>query len=122
MFTSPVFWLGVLMCACGIAGTLKPLFIKTIIHVAKVSWRLRAMSAIKTAIGIVFLVFARDCRLPWVIVLLGLLIAGGSLIFLTLDAEKQLKWIQSIENKQDWFYRLMGIANLMVGILVVYAG
>lgn len=117
-----VFAIGIALCAAGIGAVAYPVYVRKWLAWVSVSWRLRVMAAIKTAVGTVFLVFARDGRLPWVVGIIGILVFAGSLCFLTLPDEKQQKWGEKFQNKPDWFYRITGVLDILLGLLIAYAG
>lgn len=117
-----VFVIGIALCAAGISAVAYPAYMRKWVAWVSVSWRLRVVAAIKTIIGVVFLVFARDGRLPWVVEIIGVLVFAGSLWFLTLAGEKQQKWVEKFQNKQDWFYRTIGVLEVLLGLLIAYAG
>ena len=79
-------------------------------------------AAIAIAVGIVFLIYARDCRQPWIFIVFGLIAAiKGVAIFLIKpqSLKDTLTWL--IE-RSDTTLRLLGILALAVGVLIVYGG
>ena len=79
-------------------------------------------AAIAIVIGILFLIFARDCRQPWIIIVFGL-IAATKGVWIFLMKPQSLKDMSSwLGERSDTTLRLLGILALAVGTLILYAG
>ena len=79
-------------------------------------------AAVAIVVGIVFLIFARECSIPWVIIVFGLIAAikGVSIFVVKLDTLKEtLNWLSERSNLS---LRLLGILALVIGALILYAG
>jgi uncharacterized protein YjeT (DUF2065 family) len=79
-------------------------------------------AAIAIVAGILFLIYARDCRQPWMIIVFGLIAAvKGLAIFLSKpqSLKETLTWLSE---RSDTTLRLFGILALAVGVLIVYGG
>ena len=122
MMKYSVWFIGALICAWGIAAVIRPDWIKRVVDFLVIGWRWRLSAAIKVVIGILFLVFARECRIPWVIIVFGILIAGGSLLVMTLEPVKVQKLMQFMQSRQLWVYRCWGVLAVIFGGLILYAG
>jgi len=72
--------------------------------------------------GVVFLIFARECHIPWVIIVIGLISAvkGLSIFAIKLETLKgMLNWLSSMS---DITLRFFGLLALAFGALILYAG
>jgi len=72
--------------------------------------------------GVVLLIFARECHIPWVIIVVGLLSAvkGLSVFVIKLETLKGiLNWLCG---RSDITLRLFGLLALAFGALILYAG
>ena len=76
----------------------------------------------KVIFGLVLLIFARGCRIPLVIIIIGLLSAGGSLLFCGLPFVKIKAYLQWWLARPLWLYRLWGVLAAGFGGLMMYAG
>ena len=79
-------------------------------------------AAVAIVVGIVFLIFARECSIPWLIIVFGLIAAikGVSIFVVKLDTLKEtLNWLSERSNLS---LRLLGILALVIGALILYAG
>ena len=76
---------------------------------------------LKAAIGIVFLISALSCKIPWIIITFGLLILFGSLWMFTLKPEKLKGFLSWLEQRSPSFFRAMGLVALFLGVILIYA-
>jgi hypothetical protein len=117
-----VWFIGALICALGVAAMIKPHSMKRVVEFLALGRRFWMAAAVRGAVGVIFLVFARDCRMPWLIILIGILMAGSSLLVMTLEPVKVQKLMQFIQNRPLWLFRCWGIAAVIFGGLILYAG
>jgi len=117
-----VWFIGALICAWGIAATIKPNWMKRVVEFLAIGRRFWMAAAVKVVVGVIFLVFARDSRMPWLIISIGILMAGGNLLAMTLEPVKVQKLMLFIQNRPLWLYRCWGIAAVIFGGLILYAG
>lgn len=117
-----VWLIGVLMCLGGVAMVLKPDWMKKVMVFFSVRHRFQAAAVVKLAFGILFLIFARDCRLWQVIVVFGFLIAGGNLWALAAKPKTTQSFMLWWQKQPFWVYRLWGILGAVFGSIIIYAG
>ena len=117
-----VWIIGAVMAVWGIAAVLKPDWMKRMMVFFTVRHRFQAAAAVKLAIGIVFLIAARECRHWQIVVVLGILIAGGNLGALLIKSETAQKFMLWWQKQPLWVYRLWGVAAVLFAALVIYAG
>ena len=123
MMKYSVWFIGALICAWGIAAVIRPDWTKRVVGFLVIGWRWRLSAAVKVVIGIIFLVFARESRIPGVIITLGILMIVGSLTALTVDPAKFInQWIQFVQKWPLWGWRCWGIMAVIFGGLILYAG
>ena len=99
----------------------KPELFKKVLAFFKQNRRLYIAGVLRIVLGVTCLVGARECAMPWIIIVFGILLcAGGVLIFsMKLDTLKEiLGWW---ENRKVIFIRLVGILAFIIGLIVVYA-
>jgi len=117
-----VWFIGALVCAVGVMTILKPEWMKRTADVLLAGWWWRLTAALKAAVGVIFLVFARECRIPGLIITVGILILIGSLAALTVDPAIMNTWLQCVKKWPRWAWRCWGVAAAIVGGLLLYAG
>jgi hypothetical protein len=117
-----VWIIGALIAVWGIIAIIFPVGMKNMIGWIGKGRMVYFGAAIKILFGLILLIFARGCRIPWIILTIGLLTAGGTILFCGLPFVKiqaYLKWWQS---RPLWLYRVWGLAAAVFGGLIMYAG
>lgn len=114
--------IGLLTAVWGLAVVIQPLWHKTLVGFLAEGRRAYAAVVSKIAVGVLFLIFARECRIPLVVILLGVLTVVGSVLFASLPITRIQAWFQWCRGRPFWFYRLWAVAAVLLGILIVYAG
>ena len=118
-----IVWIvGVLTALIGILAVFKPEWMKKYIRFVSRGRLFYAVIALKIVIGIVFLIFARSCQLPWVIIVIGIFTAGGTTVFGLLPVIKIKAYLNWWLIRPAWVYRVWGILAALFGLLVMYAG
>ena len=117
-----VWIIGALIALWGVIIVFMPGWMKTLICVfSKKGW-IYLIAAVKIMAGIVFLIFARTCRLPWGIILIGLLAAGGNILFCLLPYAKMRTFFDWVQSRPLWLFRIWGVLAAALGGLIMYAG
>lgn len=114
--------IGALIALWGISAVLKPDWMKRFITFTAAGNRWRLAAAAKVVVGVVFLILATSSRIPWVLIVVGFLTAGGSIIALTLKPEKMQAMMHWCQQRPLWMYRLWGVVAVLFGALIIYAG
>jgi uncharacterized protein YjeT (DUF2065 family) len=79
-------------------------------------------AALVIVFGVIFLVYARDCNIPWLIVVFGLImLVKGVWLFATKidNVRATMQWLQE---RSDTMLRILGILALAIGAVILYAG
>ncbi len=114
--------IGLLTAVWGLVVVIQPLWHKTLVGFLAEGRRAYAAVVLKIIVGVLFLIFARECRIPLVVILLGVLTVVGSILFASLPITRIRVWFQWCRSRPLWFYRLWAVAAVLLGILIVYAG
>ena len=72
--------------------------------------------------GVIFLVYARACNIPWLIIVFGLImLTKGIWLFVTKieNVKAAMQWLQQ---RGDTTLRILGILALAIGAVILYAG
>ena len=118
-----IVWLiGALMAVTGIAALFKPVWMRQMLILVNKGRLVYAVAAVKIVIGVIFLILATQCRMPKVIIALGILTAGGSILFCLLPFAKIRRFMNWWIARPLWLYRVWGVAATLVGGLILYAG
>ena len=84
--------------------------------------RWRPLAAVKIVVGVVFLILATSSRSPEAVIAIGILMAGGSILALTLKPEKMQAVMHWWQQQPLWLCRLWGVLAVLAGALVIYVG
>lgn len=110
-----------IMAVMGLMISIRPKFIRGMIGFWKQDKRLMLGGILSLVIGIIFLAAARQCKVPLVVVIFGLLslLKGGSRFVLGLDKVKKI--ISWYERQSDLVLRCMGLLVLVLAAVLIYA-
>lgn len=117
-----VMLVGALVVAEAAVILIRPIFYRKFIKFFTYGRMLYIPAAIAIAVGIVFLIYARECKQPWLIIVFGLIAAiKGVWIFLSKPQalKDMLNWLSG---RSDTMLRLLGILALAIGVLILYGG
>ena len=78
-------------------------------------------AAIKVALGIIFLIFARECKWPLFVITIGILMAGGSLAFMAMGPQKIKNFMLWFQSRSPITFRMIGILSIALGAVLLYA-
>ena len=113
--------IGLLIVLEGILFLLKPVFLKKIAEFFIKGKRVYIAAGIRIVLGIVFLLAASHCRIFWVIMVLGLLLVFGGIAMLTIKLEKLKAIINWWQQKPENFLRIVSLAVVALGIVILYS-
>ncbi|MCI0499324.1 MAG: hypothetical protein L0Y36_06565 [Planctomycetales bacterium] len=118
-----IVWLvGALIAGWELTSVLKPGWMKTVIGIVSKGKLVYLAAGIKILVGIIFLVFATQCKLTPIIIVFGVLSIGGAAVFFTVSLPKITAYMNWWKSRPLWMYRLWGVAAVLLGALLVYAG
>jgi uncharacterized protein YjeT (DUF2065 family) len=113
--------IGIVFVLVAIVYFLKPDALKGIMEFFKQGKRIYLAGLIRLALAIVFLLAARQCGLPWVIVVFGILfLISGILIFL-LGPEKCKAVIDWYQKQSLLLLRIIALVMLAIGAVIIYS-
>ena len=113
--------IGIVFIFFALLYLLKPDVMRRLMEFFKKGKRIYFAGLVRFALAVVFLLAANDCKMPWVIIVFGILfIIGGLLIFL-LGPEKVRSMIAWWQKQSLLLLRVLAIVTLAVGAIIVYA-
>ena len=113
--------MGGLIIIEGIVLLIKPVVYPKLVSFFTKGKLMYAALLLKAAIGIVFLISALSCKMPWIIITFGLLILFGSLWMFTVKQEKLKRFLSWLQQRSTTFFRVMGLVSLVLGGILIYA-
>jgi hypothetical protein len=112
--------LGILFACIGLLELLKPLLINKLLDFFKYGNRIYLVAVLRFIFAVIFLLAARECRVPWLVIVFGvlLLISGALVLIIGPDRLRpMIDWFQ----KQTLFARAMGLVTIVIGAILIYA-
>lgn len=122
MVVNSIWIIGALIAIWGIVAVIMPNWMKAFIKSISKARIVYLNIAVKVGVGVLFLIFARECNIPWLILAIGVLTAGGSILFCLLPYAKIQAYLQWWLKQPLWLYRVWGVAAAAFGGLIMYAG
>jgi hypothetical protein len=117
-----VCFVGALTAACAITTLFKPNWFKNFIGFIQKGRVIYVLIGLKNTIGIIFLIFARECRWTVFIILLGVLITSGTTLFCMLPLEKIKAYLNWWHTRPVWVYRVCNVFTALFGFLLIWGG
>lgn len=117
-----VWLLGALIAAWGVTAVIKPERMHAFLRfMSRKRWYFIA-AFVRLLFAVIFLMFGNDTRKPKVIWFLGLLFLTAGILVFVIPQHK----IKSVINwwiaRPLWVLRLWGVAAVLFGVLIIYAG
>lgn len=117
-----VWLIGALTAVWGIAVLFKPVRLRQTVILFRKGKIVYVNAGVKVVIGIIFLILARECNLPWVIITLGILMVAGPVLFCLLPFAKIQAYMNWWIAQPVWVYRVWAVLAALFGALMMYAG
>ena len=112
---------GVIVVCMGIIFLINPAFLRQYISFWKQEKRLRIGGIVSLVFGIVFLIAASQCRLAWLIAVLGIWAIIKGVLLLTIGQEKIIAYIDWWLGRPVSTIRFLGLIALAFGALIFYS-
>lgn len=117
-----VWLIGALTAVWGIAVLFKPVWLRQWMILFNKGKLVYVAAGVKIILGVVFLIVATQCKLPKVIIAVGILMAGGSILFCLLPFAKIQGFMKWWIARPVWVYRLWAVLAVLFGGLIMYTG
>ena len=114
--------IGLLITLWGITAMFKPDWMKKFITFISKGKLVYPVAALKVLMGILFLIFATQCKWTGFIIAIGILSATGATVFCMLPYSKIKAYLNWWQTRPAWMYRLWGISAAGFGIALMYGG
>ena len=105
----------------GIAYLLRPNIIKKLMGFFKKGKRIYFAGLLRFALAVVFLVSARDCRYPWIILASGIIFLIGGLLIFMLGPEKIRRILDWYEQQPALIFRVIALIVLAFGAIIIFS-
>ena len=116
-----IFIVGMIILLLGVAILIKPQLTKKLFHFIAKGKRIYLIGILRIILGVLFLIGALSCSIPWLIILFGILFCVSGLTIFAMKFERLKAIMNWFDQKPVSFMRLMGIIALLIGALITYA-
>jgi len=113
--------IGILLILLGLWILIRPQFIRKAIHVLAKGPLVYIPAAVRVVLGVVFLLAARETRVTWLIVAVGVFMFATGIIMFMLKAAKLRDFLGWWANRSLVTLRIMGVVLAVVGGIVAWA-
>jgi len=113
--------LGVVIACIGLLYLLKPLLPGQLLEFFKKGKRLYLVAVIRFALAVVFLLAARECRVPWLVIVFGVLLLISGALVLIIGPDRLRPMMNWFQKQSTVFVRLMGLVAIAMGAILLYA-
>ena len=113
--------LGMLFALMGIAYLLRPNIIKKLMGFFKKGKRIYFAGLIRFALTVVFLVAARECSYPLIILASGIIFLIGGLLIFMLGPEKIKRILDWYEQQPALIFRVIALIVLAFGAIIIFS-
>lgn len=110
-----------LFALMGIAYLLRPNIIKQLMGFFKKGKRIYFAGLLRFALAVVFLVAARECRYPWIILASGIIFLIGGLLIFMLGPEKIRRILDWYEQQPALIFRVIALVVLAFGAIIIFS-
>jgi uncharacterized protein YjeT (DUF2065 family) len=111
--------IGIVFVAIAIVYILKPDVMKRLFEFFKKGNRLYVAAPVRLALGVVFLLGARECKQFWVILVLGILLLISGILVLVLGPKKLRPMIEWFQKQSGVLVRAMALIVLAIGVVII---
>ena len=115
-----IFILGLAVLAWGIVFLIKPEISKRMIRFWAFSRLILFGAIIKLGVGILFLVAATQCNVPWLIVVFGLIGCLQGILFLAMQQKKRRATMEWLLARSPLMHRVFGLLSIVIGAAIAY--
>lgn len=112
--------IGIFFVFVAIVYLLKPGVFKRILEFFKQGKRIYFAGLLRFVFAVFFLLGANDCKIPWVIITLGILFIISGLLVFTLGLEKLKAMIEWYQKQSALFLRIIALVALAIGAVIIY--
>ena len=113
--------IGAVLVLLAVLYLIKPDATKAIIGFFKKGKRMYIAGLIRLVLAVIFLLAARECHIPAVIIVLGILFLLGGLLIFVLGPARIRPMLEWFQRQSPVLLRVLGLITLAIGALIIYA-
>lgn len=112
--------IGIFVVFEGILFLARPDMLKKVLSFFMEGKRLYAGGVIRAVLSVLFLTLANKCVHSWLIIIFGIIFLVGAIFIFSMELRKLKKMLNWWFSQKDYIIRLVGIAAMLIGLLIVY--
>ncbi len=113
--------IGLFFVLVGILYFLKPAVAKWLLGFFKKGNRLYFAGLLRFALAVVFLLAARECKIPWVIMTFGILFIISGLIIFVAGPKRLSPILQWWQEQSPIMFRILSVIAFAIGVIVIFS-
>ncbi|MBE0537321.1 MAG: hypothetical protein IH624_16780 [Phycisphaerae bacterium] len=113
--------IGVALVLWGLLIAIRPHTLRTTIHVMEKGLLVYAPAAVRIVLGVVFLLAARDCRVPWLIVAFGIIMFVAGVVMFMIRPGRLRSFLHWWAERSMPTLRILGVTGAAIGGLIAWA-
>ncbi|MFH1654298.1 MAG: hypothetical protein ABIE74_09650 [Pseudomonadota bacterium] len=113
--------ISIIIAAFGILLVVKSTFLRQILTFGLEGKRIYAIAVLRFILGTFFLIAATQCRMPWLVIILGLLMLISGIFVFVLGIERSKAMVQKWQQLSDLTLRFVSLIPVAVGALLLYS-
>ncbi len=117
-----VWIIGALIVFEAVVLLIKPEFYRKVIKLLARGRLMYIPAALAIVFGVIFLVYAMDCNIPWLIIVFGLIMLAKGIWLFAVKIDNVRATMQWLQERGDTTLRILGILALAIGAVILYAG
>ena len=105
----------------GILFLVRPDFLKPVLQFFRKGKRLYLVSLVRIILAVIFFLAAQQCRIPWVIILFGVIMLISGILGFVMKLETAKDMLSWWEEKSPTTIRIIGLIALAIGAIIIYS-
>ena len=114
--------IGALIVLEGIVFLIKPQLLKPLLKFFAKGKNIYVPAVLRVIFGVVFIYFAHNCRVSWLILILGILLCAAGIVMFMVKIDRLKAMLGWWEQRSLITLRLMAVVTLIIGGIIFYAG
>ena len=118
-----VIWiLGAIIILEGVVFLIRPNIFKKMVAFFAKGRMIYIQALLRLILGPIFLIFSRECKIPWIIITFGIFMLVGSVILFLVNIDKLKSMLLWWTDRSAWAIRSIAVIVLILGVTMVVSG
>jgi uncharacterized protein YjeT (DUF2065 family) len=113
--------IGLVFVLVGVLYFLKPAGPKWLLGFFKKGNRLYIVGLLRLMLAVVFLLAARECKIPWVIMTFGILFIVSGLIIFVAGPKRIGPILQWFQEQSIVMFRILSVIAFAIGVIIIFS-